>query len=490
MEPKQTPQKVVIIGGGLVGVSTAFYLKKSGFDVVLLEKGDGVGKETSYQNGGLLCPSLTKPWANPDILKALQSSLLDDESPIHFHPRVLLMPQFWRWAIWYFPNCTTKATYSNTETLYQLASYSTAAMKELIRAHQSLYFDSSSRGGLQLYRSEAQLAKAVQHASMLKDLGCDIKVLSPHQCVESEPLLQGQEDSLVGGLFSSEDTNGDAFKFTKNLANICQQDGVEFLTETEALGFVVEGDRVKAVQTSEWSIDADFFIVAAGNDSPNVAQKLGFNIPIFPVKGYSISIPVTDEETSRFNVTDDASKVYMTTFAGQYRVSGCAEIVGYDFSIDERRVDILLRGVKKLLRVDRISGESNALFWTGLRPVAPDDVPIISKAPGLSNVYINAGHGSKGFTLSCGSALILKDLVLGKQPHLDPSLFDIRRFALAERFGGKIPSLSETFLSLRDSFKSFRQPQPTSPNFSSSVSSRSLFNKSPDVDFFSLICGL
>eukprot|EP00742_Colponemidia_sp_Colp-10_P005643 GILJ01006032.1.p1 GENE.GILJ01006032.1~~GILJ01006032.1.p1 ORF type:complete len:503 (-),score=66.06 GILJ01006032.1:258-1766(-) len=426
----QTSQKVVVVGGGLIGVTTAYYLRKEGHDVTVIEQGNAVGMETSFANGGIICPSLTKPWANPDMPKMLWHSLTSNDSPVKFNFSIFLMPQFWRWGPLYLMNCTPKSTERNTQRLFNLAKYSTKSYLELLRAHpEILQCDQTSRGSLQLYKADAAFTKAKKQAAILSSFGCPVSPLDPKAIVELEPTLKSQEELLVGAVFSEMDTNGDAHKFTTQLAQICQQDGVKFLFNTQVKSLKVDNDQVRAIQTADGEIQADYFVVAAGNHTPSLAKTIGVNVPIFPVKGYSITISVDDAHAPQVNVIDDASKIYVTRLGNSLRVSGCAELVGYDFSIDSSRTGVLLNGVKRLLNNDQLDG-TTARYWTGLRPVAPDDVPFVGPSDKYKNLYLNCGHGSKGFTLSCGSAKMVADIIANRPSEVNIEDYATDRFSV------------------------------------------------------------
>jgi D-amino-acid dehydrogenase len=405
--------KIIVLGSGVIGTTSAYYLAKAGHDVTVIDRQPDPGMETSYGNAGEVSPGYSAPWAGPGVpLKAVKW-LLMKHSPLVVRPR--LDPAQWRWILQMLANCNHKSYEINKGRMVRLAEYSRDVLVQL-RADTGIRYDERSQGTLQLFRTQAQLDAAANDIAVLEQSGVPYNVLDPKGCEAAEPALAKVRGKFVGGLQLPGDETGDCFKFTQSLAQMAKELGVKFRQNVSIERLVTEGDKVTGVVTSQGELKADSFVLALGSYSPLVLKQIGIKIPVYPVKGYSITVPITDASGApESTVMDETFKVAITRLGDRIRVGGTAELSGFDLSLHQARRDTLEHSVTDLF--PQGGDVSRAEFWCGLRPMTPDGTPVVGPTP-YRNLFLNTGHGTLGWTMACGSARVMADLVSGRQPEV------------------------------------------------------------------------
>ncbi|MCW9040564.1 MAG: D-amino acid dehydrogenase [Rhodospirillales bacterium] len=403
--------KVLVLGGGVVGITTAYYLVKAGHDVEVIERQEGAGLETSFANGGQVSASHAEPWANPGTpLRALKW-LGKADAPLLFHPRI--DPALWGWIIRFLRNCTHTQASRNLERTLRVAMYSRESFAEL-REELAFDYDLKTRGILHFYRNRTDLTQAKHAAAEMAALGLEQEFLDAEGCVAVEPALASARGLIAGGLYSPLDESGDAHKFTDRLAQVCAEKGACFRYGASIRQLLSKGGHITGVETDSGEIrEGDAFVMSLGSYSPLLLAPLGIKIPVYPAKGYSITIPVKEggiaPETS---LTDDENKLVFSRLGDRLRVAGTAEFAGYDTSMNDTRAEGILN--KAMALFPECGNADKVEFWTGLRPLTPDSVPVIGRTP-YDNLYLNTGHGTLGWTMSCGSGRMIADLISGKK---------------------------------------------------------------------------
>jgi D-amino-acid dehydrogenase len=406
--------KILIMGAGVIGVSTAYELVKAGCDVSVVDRQPAAGLETSFANAGEISPGYASPWAGPGVpLKAVQW-MLDKHGPLVVHPR--LDPLMWRWMSQTLFNCTSRRYALNKSRMVPIAEYSRDCLRQL-RADTGISYDHRSQGTLQLFRKQSQLDSVDKDITVLREYGVRFELLDRNGCIRAEPALGGAPASFVGGLLLPDDETGDCHLFTQRLMTMAQEAGVRFIANTRLESVTTEGDRVTAVITDSGTMTADAYVMALGSFSPLLLRPIGIDIPVYPVKGYSITVPLTDDSGApQSTVMDETYKVAITRLGDRIRVGGTAELSGYRVELSPERRITLERSLRDLFpRGGDIGGAS---FWSGLRPMTPDGPPIIGPTR-YSNLHLNTGHGTLGWTMAAGSGRALADIISGRKPQVD-----------------------------------------------------------------------
>ena len=415
--------KVLIMGAGVIGVSTAYELVKAGCDVSVVDRQPAAGLETSFANAGEISPGYASPWAGPGVpLKAVQW-MLDKHGPLVVHPR--LDPLMWRWMLQTLFNCTSRRYTLNKSRMVPIAEYSRDCLRRL-RADTGISYDHRSQGTLQLFRKQSQLDSVDKDITVLGEYGVRFELLDRNGCIRAEPALGGAPASFVGGLLLPDDETGDCHLFTQRLMTMAQEAGVRFIANTRIESVTTEGDRVTAVVTDSGTMTADAYVMALGSFSPLLLRPIGIDIPVYPVKGYSITVPLTDDSGApQSTVMDETYKVAITRLGDRIRVGGTAELSGYRVELSPERRITLERSLRDLFpRGGDIGGAS---FWSGLRPMTPDGPPIIGPTR-YSNLHLNTGHGTLGWTMACGAARITADRLLGRPSEIPTEGLSLERY--------------------------------------------------------------
>ena len=409
---------ILVMGAGVVGTTTAWYLQKQGHQVTVVDRQNQAGLETSYANGGQISVSHAEPWANPSAPLKVMKWLFQPDAPLLFRPR--LDPAQWRWALSFLGQCTSARAAHNIRQMVNLGTYSRSQLQAL-RKEAGIEYNHLEKGILHFYTNPAEFDGAMEPTRIMQDLGCDRQIIDADRAVELEPALKPIRNRIAGATYTSEDESGDARMFTQNLAKRCAEAGVEFRYGTEILGFERAGERVLGIQTlrdgHHETLRADAYVLSMGSFSAALASQLGIFLNIYPAKGYSITVPVKNEEAA-FNVslTDDEYKLVYSRLGDRMRVAGTAELNGYSRKLNYTRCRAIVRRTAEVM--PEAGYWDQAEFWTGLRPATPSNVPYIGKSH-FANLYLNTGHGTLGWTHSCGSAAALADIIDGRKPEVD-----------------------------------------------------------------------
>jgi D-amino-acid dehydrogenase len=415
--------KILVLGGGVIGVTSAYYLNRAGHEVTLIERQSAVARETSYANGGQVSWGSGNPWAAPGIPAKAVAWLLRRHAPLVFRPR--LDPHQWQWLLHLLRECTPERYRRNKERQLRVARYSHACLAEL-RAQHGIAYEQRIGGALVLYRHDRDLDVARRELPLLEALAIPTRQLDRAACVAQEPALAPVAHRLAGGLLYPDDELGDCRQFTEQLAALAEQQGVTFLVNTRVQRLEHEGDRIARAVTDRGALSADAWVLACGSYSPLLLRPLGIGLPVYPVKGYSITLPITDDAAApRGTLTDEGCKTVITRLGDRLRAAGTAELTGYDLRLRPARIDTLKQVVRELF--PRAGDLSRAEPWAGLRPMTPDNPPVLG-ATSLRNLFLNTGHGTLGWTMACGSGRILADVVSGRTPEIDLDGLTLARF--------------------------------------------------------------
>jgi len=410
--------QVIVLGAGVVGVTSAWYLAEDGHDVTVVDRQPAAGLETSFANGGQISVSQAEPWSNPEAPRKILEWLGDEEAPLLFRPIASLRQ--WEWGLRFLYECLPARTRDNTAQILRLAVYSGSQLKAL-RARTGVRYDHLERGILQLYFDPAEFEVAKERAELIRRGGVDLQVKTPEQCVEIEPALATSKVTPVGATYAPTDESGDAHLFTRNLAELCAARGVSFAYETIVESIEADSERVRAVRVShagdKQRLTADAVLVCLGVQSPFLLEPLAIRIPIYPIKGYSVTMPVAGHVGApTVCITDEGHKIGVLRIGDRLRGAGTAELCGYDTSINAARCGAIIRRLRELFPD---GGDfDQAQSWAGLRPATPGNVPIIGRTR-LPNLFLNAGHGTLGWTLCAGSGRAIADIIGGRKPEVD-----------------------------------------------------------------------
>ncbi len=419
--------KVMVLGAGVVGVASAWYLSQAGHEVVVVERQPGAGLETSFANGGQISVSHAEPWANPGVPAQLVKWLGREDAPLLFRLRADIAQ--WRWGISFMRECLPSRLRHNIAGILRLALHSRALLKAL-RAQTGIQYDHGERGILHFYTDTAQFDAALRAVRLMAEFGCDRVPQTPQQMAALEPALAHALPQLVGGDYVQADESGDAHLFTQRLAVLCAARGVSFVygAEIESLAFGADRVacmRVRHARGGTESLAGDAYVVALGSYSPALVRPLGIGLSIYPVKGYSVTIPISNAGAApRVSLTDDEHKLVFSRLGERLRVAGTAEFNGYDSAVNELRCDAILRRTAELF--PHAGDFDGALRWAGLRPATPSNLPYVSRTL-YGNLFLNSGHGTLGWTMACGSGQVLADLVSGRAPEIDPAPYAVTR---------------------------------------------------------------
>lgn len=415
--------KVLVLGSGVIGVTSAYYLARAGHEVTVVDRQPGPALETSHANAGQISPGYSTPWAAPGIVpKAIRWMLMR-------HPPLVLRQvadrHTFSWLFAMLSNCTKHRYAVNKERMIRLAEFSRDRLIDL-RADTGIDYDGRQQGTLQLFRTAQQLAAAEKDIAILRESGVPFELLDPAGCLAAEPGLLEAAGKIAGGLRLPNDETGDCFKFTNALAELARGLGVTFRFGETVKNIRSAGGQISAVETDHGLLTADAYVVALGSYSPSLLAPLKLRLPVYPVKGYSITASVVDEARApRSTVMDETYKIAITRLGNRVRVGGMAEISGFSRDLPQARQETLKFSVGDLF--PRAADLEGASFWTGLRPMTPDGTPIIG-ATQFSNLFLNTGHGTLGWTMACGSAHVIADIVSGRPPAIETADLSLNRY--------------------------------------------------------------
>ncbi len=415
--------KIAILGSGVIGITTAYYSAQAGHEVIVIDRQSGSAMETSFANAGEISPGYAAPWAAPDLPLKLFKWLVMRHSPLAV--RLRADAAMWRWAMQLLCNCTAARYAINKGRMLPLAGYSRDLLRAL-RNEIGIRYDERSLGTLQLFRSQRQLAGAARDVAVLERCGVPYQLLDVQQCIDAEPALARVAGKITGGLRLPDDETGDCFKFTRALEQKARALGVQFRYGVTVRSLVAGTDRIVHVDTDRGSLHADAWVVALGSYSPLLLRKIGIRIPVYPVKGYSITVPVVDPDAApRSTVMDETYKTAITRLSERIRVAGTAELGGYDLQLRKSRERTLIHVLRDLY--PHGGDLSRVEPWCGLRPMTPDGPPVIGRTR-YRNLFLNTGHGTLGWTMSCGSGRITADIVSGVAPEIDVESLQAARY--------------------------------------------------------------
>jgi D-amino-acid dehydrogenase len=407
--------KIVVLGAGVVGVTGAWYLAAAGHEVTVVDRRDEPGLETSYANGGQISAGHAEPWAKPSVVPKIFSWLGREDAPLLFRPRADWAQ--WRWGLGFLRECIPGRFERNSKTLSGLAIYSRECLRAL-RNRTGIRYDELSRGILHFSTGERDFEALAKHAEAMRAMGISREVKSPAECLAIEPALKDSQSRIFGGVFTPEDESGDARRFTQELARLCREQGVRFVTGKSVDALEVSSERVVCVRAGQERLRADAFVVSLGSFSPLLLKPLGIRIPVYPLKGYSITLPLGPRHADAaptVSLTDEAHKIVISRLGDRLRAAGTAELTGYDASVSPVRCDAIVQRIRHLFPA--LADIAPVDRWAGLRPATPDNVPIIGRTE-IGNLFLNTGHGTLGWTLACGSGRVLADIVSGRNPEV------------------------------------------------------------------------
>ena len=414
--------RVIVLGSGVIGVASAYYLAKQGAEVTVLDRQAGPAEETSFGNAGQISPGYSTPWAAPGIPFKAVKWMFQHHAPLAIN----IDGSMWQlnWMAQMLKNCNPQSYAINKERMTRVAEYSRDCLREL-RKETGISYEHRSKGTLQVFRNEAQLDAVQRDIQVLKECGVDYELLLKDELAKVEPALEHAKDKLVGGLHLPNDETGDCYMFTNALADLAKGLGVDFKFNQNVEKLVVEGDEIKGVVVDGKVLTADRYVLAFGSYSRDFLKPLNLNLPVYPVKGYSLTIPIVDPAFApQSTVLDETYKIAITRFDQRIRVGGMAELSGFNHGLNTDR-----RATLEMVTQDLFPGGdlAQASFWTGLRPMTPDSTPIIG-ATGYKNLFLNTGHGTLGWTMACGSGKLISDLVMNHKPDISTDGLSILRY--------------------------------------------------------------
>lgn len=414
--------KVLVLGAGIIGTSSAWFLNKAGHDVCVIERQPGVAQETSFANGGQIAVSHAEPWANPHTPWKLLKYLGKDDAPLLFRPRSELHQ--WIWGLNFLRECSRKRSDNNIRQILALSEYSRQTLLAL-RSETGLSYDSLSKGILHFYTDHREFERSLHAARLMRELGCPRNTLNADEVVKKEPALTSIQHKIIGGDFTETDESGDAHKFTHGLAQQASKAGVDFRFNTSVTRLLTEGTGACAEIIGVEVIDekgqhqvlrADAYVIAIASFSPQLLRPLGINLMIYPAKGYSATYPIIQpEHAPTISLTDDGYKLVLSRLGDRLRVAGTCEINGYSRELNTARCAAITRRTQELF--PNACDYSNPVYWAGLRPLTPSNRPYIGKTK-FHNLYLNTGHGSLGWTMGAGSGRAITEIIGGRMPEV------------------------------------------------------------------------
>jgi D-amino-acid dehydrogenase len=411
--------KILVLGAGVIGVTGAWYLAEAGHEVLVVERRRDAGMETSFANGGQVSAGNAEPWAQPAVLPKVLRWIGREDAPLLFRPRADWAQ--WEWSLRFALECLPGRFERNCRALAGLAAYSRDSLREL-RDKLGLQYDQLSRGILHFATTASEFEAMARHAEAMRVLGVERRVLSAAECAVLEPALAHSEKPVAGGIYTPQDESGDAHRFTRELARLAAARGVTFQFGTTVESLETAGEKVVALRTHDGGrIVADAYVVSLGSYSPLLLKALRIRIPVYPLKGYSITLALGPGEQAAapsVSLTDEAHKIVISRLGNRLRAAGTAELAGYDTGVNEARCAAIVRRIRELF--PRLAAAPAVDNWAGLRPATPNNVPVIGRTR-LENLFLNTGHGTLGWTLACGSGRALADLVSGRR---SPIRFD------------------------------------------------------------------
>jgi D-amino-acid dehydrogenase len=415
--------KVIVLGSGIIGTASAWFLNKAGHEVAVIERQPGVARETSFANGCQISVSHAEPWANPHAPLKILKSLGNEEAPLLYRFRAEALQ--WKWGLHFLRECMPARTAQNIRQIVAIAEYSRQTL-QAVRAETGIDYDHLTRGILHFYTDLRDFEASLPAARLMREFGCPRKTITADEVIRIEPALAPIRNRIVGGDFTATDESGDVHKFTVGLASKAAEAGVQFRFDTTITRLITEGTGAAARVSGVEIIDehgrhqvlgADAFVVALGSFSVQLLKPLGIELMIYPGKGYSATYRITNADAApTVSLTDDGYKLVLSRLGDRLRVAGTCELNGYTRELNTRRCEAITRRTRELFP-DACDYE-NPAYWTGLRPLTPSNVPYIGRSR-FSNLFLNTGHGTLGWTMGCGSGRAIAEIISGRRPDVD-----------------------------------------------------------------------
>ena len=421
--------RVLILGSGIIGTTSAYYLAKQGHDVTVIDRQNSVALETSHANAGQLSYSFSSPWAAPGLPLSLIKWMFSKYPPLVVNPN--LNSETVKFLYQMLKNCNSKSYEINKSRMVRMSNFSKKCLLELEK-DEDIFYEQRKQGSLLLFKSAKQIENIKKDLSLLEKLNIQYELLDLNGCIQAEPGLHHVKSEFTSGLRFANDCTGNCYLFTNQLYKKCLEMGVKFEFNTQIEDIQIEKERISSIKTNRGEFDSDSYVVALGSYSSKILSKIGINIPLYPVKGYSITLPVlNNEDAPQSTIIDDTFKIGITRLGNNIRVAGTAHITGYNLELREKSLSLLKYGLNRLFPY--ATGECDDInFWAGLRPNTPDGPPIIGATP-YSNLYLNTGHGTLGWTMSLGSGKLLADIISGIEPEISLEGIDMSRFNYANK---------------------------------------------------------
>ena len=421
--------RVLILGSGIIGTTSAYYLAKQGHDVTVIDRQNSVALETSHANAGQLSYSFSSPWAAPGLPLSLIKWMFSKYPPLVVNPN--LNSETVKFLYQMLKNCNSKSYEVNKSRMVRISNFSKKCLLELEK-DEDIFYEQRKQGSLLLFKSAKQIENIKKDLSLLEKLNIQYELLDLNGCIQAEPGLHHVKSEFTSGLRFANDCTGNCYLFTNQLYKKCLEMGVKFEFNTQIEDIQIEKERISSIKTNRGEFDSDSYVVALGSYSSKILSKIGINIPVYPVKGYSITLPVlNNEDAPQSTIIDDTFKIGITRLGNNIRVAGTAHITGYNLELREKSLSLLKYGLNRLFPY--ATGECDDMkFWAGLRPNTPDGPPIIGSTP-YSNLYLNTGHGTLGWTMSLGSGKLLADIISGIEPEISSEGIDMSRFNYANK---------------------------------------------------------
>lgn len=414
---------VIILGSGVIGVTSAYYLAKQGVKVTVLDRQSGPAEETSFANAGQISPGYSTPWAAPGIPMKAIKWIFQQHAPL----AIKLDGSIWQlqWMLQMLKNCNKESYLKNKERMMRIAEYSRLCLKDL-RTTTGINYENRAKGTLQVFRHDSQLESIHRDIEVLEECGVSYELFHKNDLSKIEPALKYAKDKLVGGLYLPHDETGDCYIFTKSLMKMAEELGVNFLFNQDVNELITEGNEIKGVRINNSILKADNFILAFGSYSRNFLKPLRLSLPIYPVKGYSLTLPITNFEFApQSTILDETYKIAITRLDQRIRVGGMAELCGYNLDLNAKRKATLAMVTDDLFPAGDIA---QASFWTGLMPMTPDSTPIIGPTR-FKNLFLNTGHGTLGWTMACGSGKLISDIILDNPTDISLEGLSLERYS-------------------------------------------------------------
>ena len=421
--------KVVVLGAGIIGTTSAYFLAKQGHEVTVIDRQDSVSMETSHANAGCLSYGFTSPWASPGLPFSVLKWVLTGRSPLIINPNMSV--ETIKFLYRTYKNCNSRSYEINKSRMLRVANYSQKALLE-IETDFDLYYEQKKQGSLQLFWDSKEIEKAQKDIAILDKFNINSQLLSAEECVKIEPGLQYVKNKLAGGIQFMDDFTGNCYLFSTEVYKKCVEMGVNFEFNTEIKSLQISNEKIASVSRDSGEIKADCYSVSLGSYSTKILSKIGIEIPIYPVKGYSITLPVlSNEDAPQSTIMDEKNKIAITRLGDRIRVAGMAHLTDFDKNLRTKSLDSLMSGLDLLFpKSYESSKETN--FWTGFRPSTPDGTPIIGPTP-FNNLFLNTGHGTLGWTMSAGSGKLLANLVSGIDPEISTEGIDMSRYSFSNK---------------------------------------------------------